>query len=135
MALHRNSGPIFQRDTASPSSTTSASAATTTTSSSGNNQGLSATAVVAFLAVGLFMAAILTIFGWRRIVSGRFLLQPTVADDGFHVPRTAESYGETPRLWDLWTQPFVGSDEQLKWEQIMVSVLLPVVPHSMAYTI
>lgn len=121
MALHRNSGPnVFQRDTASPSSTTTSAAATS--SSSNGNEGLSITGspplIVAFLAVGLFMAAMLTIFGWRRMVFGRFLLQPTVVD-GFYAPRMAESYGEKPELWDLWTEPSVGINEQLTWERIM----------------
>jgi len=122
MALHRNSPNIFQRSPQSPSSTTASAAATTTNNGNGNDQGLNITGspplIVAFLAVGLFMAAMLTIFGWRRVVFGRFLIQP-IGGEGFHAPRMAESfYGEKPELWDLWTQSTVGSNERLKWEQI-----------------
>jgi hypothetical protein len=73
------------------------------------------------------MAAMVTIFGWRRVIFGRFTLDPTEGQ-GFHTPGTAGPYhGEKPELWDLWTQPCVGSNEQVKWEHIMVSLSLYVV--------
>jgi len=136
MALHINNGPnVFERNLGSQGTTTSTStgaststsaAASPTSSGNGNggSQGLSITGspplIVAFLAVGLFMTAMLTIFGWRRVVFGRgFVLQPIVGDR-FHAPRTGEySYREKPELWDLWTEPPVGGKEQLKWERIM----------------
>jgi len=131
MALHINTGPnVFQRNLGSQGTATStgtatgASAASPTNSDNGSGQGLSISGspplIVAFLAVGLFLAAMLTIFGWRRVVFGRgFVLQPIVGD-GFHAPGMAEHHhGEKPELWDVWTQPPVGSNEQLKWERIM----------------
>jgi len=130
MALHINGArDVFQRNLGSQGTITSTSTGTTSTSAAASptnsdDQGLSISGspplIVAFLAVGLFLAAMLTIFGWRRVVFGRgFVLQPIIGDR-FHAPGMAEYYyGEKPELWDLWTRSPVGSNEQLKWERIM----------------
>jgi hypothetical protein len=84
--------------------------------------------IVAFLAVGLFIAAILTIFGWRRMVFGRgFVMRPIEGDTAFFA--MSEHFGEKPKLWDLWSHPPVGSMDQLEWEQIMVSQLSTVITY------
>jgi hypothetical protein len=77
--------------------------------------------IVAFLAVGVFLAAMLTIFGWRRIVLVRGVVVQPMERDGFNTLGNAENLGERTGLWDLWTHPSAGSNEQLKWERIMVS--------------
>lgn len=131
MAFHTNIEPnIFQRASSSSAITDTSTIVAPTPTSDGNgnsdsSQGLSLTGspplIVAFLAVGLFMAAMLTIFGWRRVVFGRPGMD-SMEGDGFHTQNTEESfYGEKPELWDLWTQSphAISSYEQLKWEHIM----------------
>lgn len=134
MALHTNTGlNIFQREQGDPTSTsttTGTSATATSTGASGNgdnsDQNLSVTGspplIVAFLAVGLFLAAMLTIFGWRRMVFGRgFIMQPVgrMGRAGWEFERQPEYFGEEPKLWDLWSHPSADSKGPLNWEQMM----------------
>lgn len=115
-----------------PTTTSGAHATSTSTSNAGdgnNGQGLGVTGspplIVAFLAVGLFMAAMITIFGWRRMVFGRgFVIQPIERDRFFAM---SEYFGEKPELWDLWSRSPVGSTDQLEWKQVMVSQLSTVI--------
>jgi hypothetical protein len=138
MDFQTNSGSyVLRREQGDPSSastvptTTDAHATPTSTSNAddGNNGGLGVTGspplIVAFLAVGLFMAAMLTIFGWRRMVFGRgFVIQPIERDRFFAM---SEYFGEEPELWDLWSRSPVGSMDQLEWKQVMVSQLSTVI--------
>jgi len=128
MHLHTSNGPyVIQREQGDPSTAsvaTPTSAHPAPTNSSSTAQGIGVTGspplIVAFLAVGLFMAAMLTIFGWRRMVFGRgIVLQPIERED-FLNPMSSY-FGEKPELWDLWSRSPVGSKDQLEWERIMVS--------------
>jgi len=74
--------------------------------------------IVAFLGIAVILAAILTIFGWRRMVIRGVALQP-IGEDGSFTQRNVGNLEERPELWDFWTLPSPGSDEKLKWERIM----------------
>jgi hypothetical protein len=137
MDFQTNSGSyVLRREQGDPSSastvptTTDAQVTPTSTSNADDsNNGLGVTGspplIVAFLAVGLFMAAMLTIFGWRRMVFGRgFVIQPIERDRFFAM---SEYFGEEPELWDLWSRSPVGSMDQLEWKQVMVSQLSTVI--------
>jgi len=140
MDFQTNSGSyVLRREQGDPSSmsavptTTSATSAlatpTSTSNTDGGNNGLTGSPplIVAFLAVGLFMAAMLTIFGWRRMVFGRgFVIQSIERDRFFAV---SEYFGEKPELWDLWSRSPVGNMDQLEWEQVMVSQSSTFIPY------
>jgi hypothetical protein len=129
MASLTNNGPhLFRREQGSPSTTSTVhvvATASSTPSSNDNNQGLSVTGspplIVAFLAVGLFLAAMLTIFGWRRVAFGRGFATHPIGRGGFHAEMKTESFGRRPELWDLWTQPCSDSKEQLEWDRMLAS--------------
>jgi hypothetical protein len=123
----REQGSTVSSAAVSTSTTINAPSPPTASNNGGNNQGSGVTGspplIVAFLAVGVFLAAMLTIFGWRRVVFARGLAMQPLGRDGFNTPRNTEHLGERPELWDFWTQPITGSREQLKWERIMVSLV------------
>lgn len=133
MAFHITAGPYdFRRNlgsqassTSTPSETsTSAAAASTTTSA---NSGIftansSPPLIVAFLAIGLFMAATIAVFGWRRMYLSRGM---AIAHHGRVTPGgRGDRFGEKPKLWDLWTRDPVSSNEEMKWNGIMVRYIL-----------
>ncbi|THV04727.1 hypothetical protein K435DRAFT_159921 [Dendrothele bispora CBS 962.96] len=75
--------------------------------------GSSPPLILAFLAIGLFSAAMVAVFGWRRVHTGRALARYGMMDPlGRHMGDGAGTgngrkkvvdYGEPPKLWDLWT--------------------------------
>ncbi|KAJ7102806.1 hypothetical protein C8R44DRAFT_808571 [Mycena epipterygia] len=94
--------------TPTPSST--ASAPDPSTSSAG---GLTASPplILAFIAVGLFAVAMIAFFGWSRMTVGRrHWVDPDAVRPGF---------GETPKLWDVWTP--LGQPDAAEWKHIQVS--------------
>ncbi|TFK32338.1 hypothetical protein BDQ12DRAFT_739449 [Crucibulum laeve] len=81
--------------------------------------------ILAFLAIGLFSAVMIVVFGWRRIHfagSGRWgLYAPSSA-----VVEITDRFGKRPKLWDLWTEPSASKQlasrrfsEVESWENIM----------------
>lgn len=130
MPLHVNSGPdVFQRNlgsqatssTVSPTGTSTIFAASTDGGSSGAlTPGGSPPLIVAFLAIGLLMAAMIAVFGWRRMTYGRGIGVHLGRGGGVGPLKSLEEFGEKPILWDLWTQRPVGHhDDELKWDGIM----------------
>ena len=127
----REQGSTVSSAAVSTGTITNAAPTPTASNNGGNNQGSGVTGspplIVAFLAVGVFLAAMLTIFGWRRVVFARGIVMRPLGRDGFNTPRNTEHLGERPELWEFWTQPIIGSHEQLKWEQIIVSLVQPLI--------
>lgn len=108
-------------------------------SSSQNNTGAFSPAgspplILAFLAIGLFSAAMIVVFGWRRIQFGRFIIggpQPSPFRDA---SKTTFVLPQKPKLWEMWNSDEVtwrqvsGSSEKRtgvydgQWTNMMVSV-------------
>lgn len=124
-------GAIVDRRNLGNPTTTSAAA----TSTSSNNDGHgdisksldvhgSPPLIIAFLAIGLFTAALIAIFGWRRVVVTRQqVARANAAGAGMGgTPKKGVEFGAKPELWDLWTRRVDGDadNEQLNWDQIMV---------------
>ncbi|KAK0494718.1 hypothetical protein EDD18DRAFT_353249 [Armillaria luteobubalina] len=88
-----------------------------TDSGNGNNNagffspGSSPPLILAFLAIGLFAAAMIAVFGWRRIQFG------STAGPRAGVDERLRHLGERPKLWDLWTGK--GQSTSDTWEGIM----------------
>lgn len=76
--------------------------------------------IVAFLAIGLFIVAMLGVFIWRRMSqSHRMQHQPITRNLR---PRSV-LLGEKPILWDVWSDPHVQERppmEATRWEYITV---------------
>ncbi|KAF8893219.1 hypothetical protein CPB84DRAFT_1783459 [Gymnopilus junonius] len=118
---------------AEPSSTSPASTETTTSNSGSTSSPFSAAGspplILAFLAVGLFSAAMIIVFGWRRIQFARALIPgglPFVEDENSSTRMPLVR----PKLWDLWNGGEVtwtqvagnkkgGHDARLQWTNIM----------------
>ncbi|KAF5368916.1 hypothetical protein D9758_002930 [Tetrapyrgos nigripes] len=94
------------------SSTTSSSPPPTNTNDNANpssffSPGSSPPLILAFLAIGLFSAAMVAVFGWRRVHFGRatspFHLDPLGRQIDQTGRRQPFSLGDRPKLWDFWT--------------------------------
>lgn len=137
MALHITNGPdVFRRNLGSQASstvtptetgTTSTTSAPAESTTAGTSSGIftansSPPLIVAFLAIGLFLAAMLTIFGWRRMYFNRGLVTMVhpLGGGGDLMSRREAYIGEKPELWDFWTREPVLDNEGLKWRDIMV---------------
>jgi hypothetical protein len=109
-----------------PSPTTQAASSTSTNSNSTPDGSSfftpsgSPPLILAFLAIGLFTAAMIAVFGYRRIHWGR----PWVSDvqEVVQSSRRRDDIGEKPKLWDLWATRGVTEVEG-GWGDIMVCTL------------
>ncbi|KAH0826592.1 hypothetical protein J3R83DRAFT_4950 [Lanmaoa asiatica] len=74
--------------------------------------------IVAFLAIGLFVVAMIGVFGWRRLMRSRGLVnQPIIPNRR----RKSISLGKKPMLWDMWADtnvPEKSPTEVTRWENI-----------------
>ncbi|PPQ96851.1 hypothetical protein CVT26_006020 [Gymnopilus dilepis] len=102
---------------AEPSSTTSGSSSSSETGSSNSgppNSPFSAAGspplILAFLAIGLFSAAMVIVFGWRRIQYARGLIPQGLTFDEEGMSPKASLV--RPKLWDLW------NEEEITWAQV-----------------
>ncbi|KAK7462810.1 hypothetical protein VKT23_007390 [Stygiomarasmius scandens] len=104
------------------SSTTSSSPSPSPTNTNNDGNGVdnnsfftpgsSPPLILAFLAIGLFSAAMVAVFGWRRVHFGRattpfLMMDPLGRQVGgatLNGRRRPVDYGEPPKLWDLWTE-------------------------------
>ncbi|KAG8216837.1 hypothetical protein J3R82DRAFT_7097 [Butyriboletus roseoflavus] len=74
--------------------------------------------IVAFLSIGLFVVAMVGVFGWKRVLRSR--------DDQVILPHRTHksiSLGERPMLWDVWADPKVPEKSRIearRWENMMV---------------
>ncbi|KAF8888566.1 hypothetical protein BD779DRAFT_1672241 [Infundibulicybe gibba] len=71
--------------------------------------------ILAFLAVGLFSAAMIAVFGWRRIQFGHRWQngrQLALAGSRGELP-------EKPELWDLTTATPAKSSDEVRWHNIL----------------
>jgi len=93
------------------------SAASSTSTDSTLTPGSSPPLIVAFLAIGLFMAAMIAIFGWRRMTYGRGIIV-RVGSPGVDPQKATAYFGEKPRLWDLETQRTVENNGRL-WQYML----------------
>lgn len=93
--------------------------------------------ILGFLAVGIFFAAMIAVFGWRRVHFGREPPSwrnlggirvrrfdgptPSVGRSGV-VGLTGDSKLERPKLWEVWTDQSTKSDgvDYGFWDNIMV---------------
>ncbi|KAK0220306.1 hypothetical protein IW262DRAFT_1014301 [Armillaria fumosa] len=101
---------------ASTSASPAPSSQSTDSNSNNNNAGFfspgsSPPLILAFLAIGLFAAAMIAVFGWRRIQFG------STAGPRAGVDERLRHLGERPKLWDLWTGR--GQSTSDTWEGIM----------------
>ncbi|KAK0480524.1 hypothetical protein IW261DRAFT_1124931 [Armillaria novae-zelandiae] len=101
---------------ASTSASPAPSSQSTDSSNNNNNAsffspGSSPPLILAFLAIGLFAAAMIAVFGWRRIQFG------STAGPRAGVDERLRHLGERPKLWDLWTGK--GQSASDTWEGIM----------------
>lgn len=115
-----------------PSSTTSAHKPSATNSVSGNGNVFtragSPPLVLAFLSIGLFSAAMVFVFGWRRIQLRRWRF--TVPIDIHHPDVELPVIQlEPPKLWDLRNggnfargQGGTGPEDDVNWVNLMVRV-------------
>jgi hypothetical protein len=118
----------------SSSSSVLAAPTTTTTTNSTQSDGFfnannSPPLILAFLAVALFIGAMVAMFGWRRVHfnevvvrGGRTVvygIQFNVSDE-----MCSSCVGEKPMLWDLWTKGAPCQDpfepNEVGWEGVMV---------------
>lgn len=119
--------PTADSTIAPPAASTTSSSTTNTGGSGIFTANSSPPLIVAFLAIGLFMAATIAVFGWRRMYMNRGLTiagyagGPRGGVGG--VRRRGEEFGEKPELWDLWTREPTRDKESMKWESIMVSLV------------
>ncbi|KAK0203565.1 hypothetical protein DFS33DRAFT_811934 [Desarmillaria ectypa] len=107
------SSSIASTSAPSPSSTDSNAAPPSNDSNNNNffSPGSSPPLILAFLAIGLFAAAMIAVFGWRRIQFGS-AAGPRAGVDG-----RLRHLGERPKLWDLWTGKRESTSDA--WEAIM----------------
>lgn len=78
--------------------------------------------IVAFLAIGLFMAAMIAIFGWRRLTYGRGVIRVVrMASPEADSQNAMGDFRETPKLWNLEIHPPVQNKDELTWQEMMVS--------------
>lgn len=71
--------------------------------------------ILAFLAIGLFGIAMVVVFGFRRIHTGRWDSIRTLGAAGMGTPLL----GEKPKLWDLWTKgPTMPQSGPQPWEHV-----------------
>jgi len=119
---------LFQRNLGSQASSTishtgtsvGVAASTSTDNDSGAlTPGGSPPLIVAFLAIGLFMAAMVAVFGWRRMTYGRGMIAHQPRGGGAGPLRSLEYLGEKPELWDFWTRRPVGNNNELNWEGVI----------------
>ncbi|KAG7448760.1 uncharacterized protein BT62DRAFT_1074300 [Guyanagaster necrorhizus] len=101
-------------------SSTSTSLAPSSTDNDNNDSnpsfftpGSSPPLILAFLAIGLFAAAMIAVFGWRRIQFS------STADPRADVDERLRHLGQRPKLWDLWTRKRETSSDAQAWEAIM----------------
>jgi len=125
---------------ASASTSATSAAATTPLSSSQISPTSSTPLVLAFLAVGLAAASVITALGWRRAHLARFRrLDPVTGTNGGRTPYIRFDL-EKPKLWDLWTEESpvvrvaeesaVRYEQETAWENIMpVAVIIPLTSH------
>ncbi|KAK0449730.1 uncharacterized protein EV420DRAFT_1646723 [Desarmillaria tabescens] len=105
--------------TSAVSSSTESNAAPSSSSTDSNNNsnpsffspGSSPPLILAFLAIGLFAAAMIAVFGWRRIQFG------TAVGSRADVDERLRHLGKRPKLWDLWTGKRASTSDA--WETIM----------------
>lgn len=135
MAFPPNYDAVYPRALGNPTSSSTAPSGTSTSNdddnhgNSNNNSlqiGGSPPLIIAFLAVGLFIAALVAVFGWRRVVLGRRMAMMHHFNGGLGGHMMAErvyakrpDFGAKPELFDLKTE--VYGSEQEKWDQIMVN--------------
>ncbi|KAF8548970.1 hypothetical protein OG21DRAFT_1515699 [Imleria badia] len=110
-----------------PTSTFSSAYSTPTDDSDGTSadslsdilsSGGSPPLIVAFLAIGLFIVAMLGVFIWRRMSQSRRAQHRPITTN--RRPRPV-SLGEKPILWDVWADPHVQERppmEATRWEYI-----------------
>jgi hypothetical protein len=66
------------------------------------------------------MAAMIAIFGWRRMTYGRrFIVRVGTGSPGIDPQKAMEYFGEKPKLWDLETQQPVENEDGLTWQGMM----------------
>lgn len=80
--------------------------------------------IVAFLAIGLFVVAMVCVFAWRRYSRSRGL-----GDQPIIPIRRRKSFtlGEKPMLWDVWANPKVPEKSPIgatRWENITVRLFV-----------
>lgn len=134
---------LYQRALANPTTTTPAASSTSSNNGSNNigsgMQGKNPPIIIAFLAVGVFLALMIAVYGWRRVVMGRQVGAYQGAGNGsvyvgmYGIGRgarmrgmgTEREIGERPVVWDLWTAGREGEKgsgkEKVGWVDIMVS--------------
>src|ERR1700722_1734356 len=119
-----------EQTTTLPSSTTASSSSTSASSTTSANDsdatgtsfftpGGSPPLILAFLAIGLFTAAMIAVFGYRRIHWGR----PWTSEIQVEVDRSARrrhDFGEKPKLWDVWATRGITEVER-GWTNILAS--------------
>jgi hypothetical protein len=88
--------------------------------------------ILAFLAIGLFAAAMIAVFGYRRIHWGRPWSVEGDVDVVERAPRRRrENFGERPKLWDVWVVPRMevaakdAGGRRYRWADMLVRVFLP----------
>ncbi|KII87778.1 hypothetical protein PLICRDRAFT_54823 [Plicaturopsis crispa FD-325 SS-3] len=99
--------------------TPTASATASADSSSGDDDGLitppqgSPPLILAFLAVGIFGAAMIGVLGWRRFRFGR---GPPLAQQA-DIQTRSTGLGAKPELWDVWIEP--SQSAEYKWADLV----------------
>ena len=107
-------------------------ATATSTPDSGSNLLSSSPLIIGFLAITLFLATILAVIGWRRMVFSRMRAADAAAasaaaaagSDGPVVLNHLDMVVNLPKLWELWTEsdPKGAGIIAPSWKDIMVTV-------------
>ncbi|KAJ3822696.1 hypothetical protein EV361DRAFT_312865 [Lentinula raphanica] len=104
----------LQTETTPTSSSNASSSSSTSSASTGNNNPdtgsfftptSSPPLILAFLAIGLLVTAIIAALGWRRAYFARFRAEAERQMRREESSKGALDVGKKPKLWDLWTIP------------------------------
>ncbi|KAJ3997201.1 hypothetical protein F5050DRAFT_1753982, partial [Lentinula boryana] len=100
----------LQTETSSSSSTSTASSSSSTDSSNDNpdtgsffTPTSSPPLILAFLAIGLLVTAVIAALGWRRAYFARFRSDAGRQMRRGETQKDSMDIGSRPMLWDLWT--------------------------------